>query len=85
MREAIISENYEADVSEVVYAGPHCVERGIYEIAVKVKPVPSASSEFVTLRFRPPEAAFLAHMLQSNPPQVPAHDGLLALVAAHDT
>src|SRR5260221_14779745 len=50
MREAIISENYEADVSEVVYAGPPCVERGIYEIAVKVKPVPSASSEFVTLR-----------------------------------
>jgi hypothetical protein len=80
-----MSENYEADVSEVVYAGPHCVERGIYEIEVKVEPAPGASSGYVTLRFRPRQATFLAHLLQSNPPQVRAHDDLIDLVAGHDT
>lgn len=29
--EAIMGETYEADVSEVVCAGPHCVQPGIYE------------------------------------------------------
>lgn len=80
-----MGETYEADVSEVVYAGPHCVQPGIYEVEVKVEPAPGAPSEYITLRFRPPEAAFLAHLLQSNPPQVPAHNRLLTLVAAHDT
>ena len=80
-----MSENYEADVSEVVYAGPHSIEPGIYEIEVKVERVPGASSEYIVLRFRPPEAAFLAHLLQLNPPQVPAHEQLLAQVAGHDT
>ena len=80
-----MSEDYEADVSDVVYAGPHCVHPGIYEVEVKVEPAPGAPSEYITFRFRPREAAFLARLLQSNPPQVPAHDRLLALVAAHDT
>ena len=80
-----MGENYHADVFEVVYAGPHCVEPDIYEIEVKVEPAPGASSEYITLRFRPREANFLARLLQSNPPQVPAHDRLLDQVAAHDT
>ena len=80
-----MGETYEADVSAVVYAGPHCVQPGIYEIEVKVEPAPGASSEYISLRFRPAEATFLAHLLQSNPPQVPAHDHLLDLVAGHDT
>lgn len=80
-----MSENYEADVSEVVYAGPHCVQPGIYEIEVKVEPAAGASSGYIILRFRPREATFLAHLLHSNPPQVPAHDQLLDLVAGHDT
>lgn len=77
--------DYEADVAEVVYAGPHCVEPGIYEIEMKVAARPGASAGYITLRLRPREANFLARLLQSNPPQVLPHDELLDQVAGHDT
>ncbi len=80
-----MGETYEAEVTEVVYAGPHPVLPGIYEIEVKVAPPPGTPSAYVTLRFRPAEAAFLTQLLQANPPQVPAHDNLLDQVAGHDT
>ncbi len=80
-----MGETYEADVAEVVYAGPHCVQPGIYEIEVKAEPAPGTPAAYITLRFRPSEATFLVHLLQSNPPQVPAGDHLLDLIAGHDT
>jgi hypothetical protein len=80
-----MGEKYEAKVSQVVYAGPHPVEPGIYEIEVKVEASPGAPWEYIGLRFGPAEATFLAHMLQSNQPGSPADDHLLERVAAHDT
>lgn len=80
-----MGERYEADVSQVVYAGPNAIEPGIYEIEVRIKVSPGAPGEYLTLRFGPAEATFLAHMLQSNQPRPPADDRLLEQVAAHDT
>ncbi len=78
-------ETYQADVAEVVYAGPHCVQPEIYEIEVKAEPGLGAPATYITLRFRPSDARFLAHLLQSNPPQVPDSGELLDRVAGHDT
>jgi hypothetical protein len=80
-----MGERYEAKVAQVVYAGPHAVEPGSYEIEVKVEPSPGAPWEYIALRFGSAEATFLAHMLQSNQPRPPADDRLLEQVAAHDT
>ena len=80
-----MGEIYEADVSHVVYAGPHAVRPDTYEIEVKVAASPGAPWEYVTLRFRSAEATLLAHMLQSNQPRASVDDRLLEQVAAHDT
>jgi hypothetical protein len=80
-----MSEKCELDVLGISYVGPHCVETDIYQIEVQVQPTPGAPWGHIVLRFRPAEATFLAHMMQSNPPHARTDEHLLAQVAAHDT
>ncbi|HKW55566.1 MAG TPA: hypothetical protein VJO12_17885 [Stellaceae bacterium] len=80
-----MGETYEANVSHLLYAGPHAVQSDTYEIGVKVEASRGVPWEYTTLRLMSADATFLAHMLQSNQPRPPADDRLLAQVAAHDT
>jgi len=75
----------ELAVLEVCYVGRHSVEPEIFEIEVRVEPTPGAPADLITLKFRPPQAAFLAQMLQANIPAGRADTRLLQQVAAHNT
>jgi hypothetical protein len=80
-----MSEKRELDVLEVSYVGPHCAEADIYEIELQVQPTPGAPWGLVALRFRPAQATFLSHMIQSNPPREHVDVHLLEQVAALNT
>jgi hypothetical protein len=83
--EETMSEKCELDVLGVSYAGPHSVQSDIYTIEVQVQPTPGAPWGHIALRFRPAEATFLAHVMQSNPPHARVDEHLMEQVAAHDT
>jgi hypothetical protein len=80
-----MSERCELDVLGVSYAGPDPVQGDVYAIEVQVEPTSDAPWRHITLRFRPAEATFLAHTMQSNPPRARDDDHLMEQVAAHET
>jgi hypothetical protein len=80
-----VVERCELAVLGVAYVGPHSVEGDIYEIELHVQPAPDFPCRLVALKFRAPEARFLAHAVRTNPPPELADRHLLEQVAAHET
>jgi hypothetical protein len=77
--ERVAHEQREAEVSTVEFVGSHSVRPDVYTIVVRLKAAPGAPETRLSLLLHPPEAKFLAQMLQRNPPQAETADHL-----AHD-